>query len=336
MEAGKPIGGKLTYDTENRKRPYNGIEEDIPEEKNYDGNKYIKDAYNYIKKNISSNDLFIWENDIDKLELKFPIDTKGAKKQLEHFIKYKFDMFGDYQDVFLKDSDNSFIFHSGISPMLNIGLITPIEVIDKIIQVYNLSKNKKNILNNVEGFIRQILGWREFCRFTYKLHSDKYLNKNYFKSTKSLDETWYNGTTNILPVDHCIEKAFRFGYLHHIERLMVMANYMTITNINPKDMYKWFMEFSLDSYDWVMEYNIYCMGSYADGGHFTTKPYISSTNYIFKMSNYKKQESEDWINIWDMSFWKFIDKNKQKIAKIGRMSQLIKYAKNAITKINNS
>jgi deoxyribodipyrimidine photolyase-related protein len=185
-------------------------------------------------------------------------------------------------------------------------------------------------LNNVEGFIRQILGWREFCRYMYEHHNDKYLNKNFFNSNKQINNTWYTGTTNIRPIDCCIEKAFRFGYLHHIERLMIVANYMTIAEIDPQDVYRWFMEFSLDSYDWVMYYNVYCMATYSDGGQFTSKPYISSSNYLIKMSNYTK---EDWCDQWDLLFWRFIEKHKNKIKKIGRIANLVKYSKKNINRL---
>jgi deoxyribodipyrimidine photolyase-related protein len=211
--------------------------------------------------------------------------------------------------------------------MINIGLITPDEVINSILNYFdNLTKNeKKKKINDVEGFIRQILGWREFTRYMYEYHSDKYLNKNFFKATKLLSNKWYDGTTGIEPLDICINKAFKYGYLHHIERLMVVANYMTLSGIKPLEMYRWFMEFSLDSYDWVMEYNIYCMASYSDGGQYTSKPYISSSAYILKMSNYDK--SGIWLEKWNKLFWDFLAKHKNKIKKIGRLSMLLKYLK---------
>ena len=317
----KPYGGKLTYDTDNRKKPYDGIDSDIESEDDFMDNKYVIEATHYINRIYKSNN-HIYKSDI---VLKFPIDRKGAIKRLQYFIKNNLFRFGDYQDVILSNETNSFVFHSAFSPMLNIGLITPNEVIDNIINCFNnLNKKEKNKkINDVEGFIRQILGWREFTRYMYEYHSDKYLNKNFFKATKLLTNKWYDGTTGITPLDNCINKAFKYGYLHHIERLMIVANYMTLYGIKPLEMYRWFMEFSLDSYDWVMEYNIYCMASYSDGGQFTSKPYISSSVYILKMSNYNK--SDTWTEKWNELFWYFLAKHKNKIKKIGRLSMLLKY-----------
>lgn len=330
-KTGKYEMNKLTFDSDNRKKPYDGMIDDLINESNYNNNIHVKEAFNYVKKNIPKNHLYVWENDFDKIELKFPINSKIAKKHLNQFIEQKLTMFGDYQDAFLKTTSHSLIFHSGISPMLNIGLLTPFQVIESVISFYNKTKIKKSIINDVEGFIRQIIGWREFCRYLYQSQSKMYLNKNFFRSNNSLSADWYTANVGILPIDRCIEKAFRYGYLHHIERLMVIANYMTLTHIDPKAMYKWFMEFSIDSYDWVMEYNIYSMGSYSDGGKFTTKPYISSSNYLLKMSDYEKKESSEWSDLWDTAFWKFMDKHKDKIKKIPRLSGLIKHIKNHIT-----
>lgn len=360
----KPEGGKLTYDTENRKPPYRGMSDDMNKKKSMIGSvgeldlsqekkekKEIKNAVKYIVDNIPESHINIWngrystlkKNSYDLksvgLELRFPYDHAQTKKRLTFFITNKLKNFGEYQDSIIaprEDSElRSLIYHSGLSVMMNIGLITPLEVIDAIINHYNTltSAKKKCILNSVEGFIRQILGWREFCRYAYEFESVKYLNKNHFNAKSKLSKSWYSGTTDIAPVDDAIEKGFKFGYLHHIERLMVIANYMTLISIDPKEMFKWFTEFALDSYDWVMEYNVYVMGSYSDGGHFTSKPYISSSNYIIKMSDYSKNMDRDWIDTWNLKFWQFIKKHSSKIKKINRLNMLIKYADNNIKKI---
>lgn len=326
MDGKKPIGGKLTYDMDNRLKPYASIEDDVDDYNEYSANTnaYVKEAQKYISKTIKESDLVICSDQV----LKFPIDYNGAVKRVRDFVKYNLFEFGHYQDAMIDSKDNSFVFHSGISPMLNIGLITPEEVIDIVL---GLSKQTiKKHINDVEGFIRQIVGWREFSRYMYEYHGDKYRNKNFFNATKVLTKTWYpksnmnktGDTMGIYPLDVCIEKAFRYGYLHHIERLMIVANYMTLAGISPKQMHRWFTEFALDSYDWVMDYNIYCMASYSDGGHFTSKPYISTSKYVLKMSTYK---NDKWCNEWDNMFWNFIKKHKSKIKKIGRLASLVKY-----------
>lgn len=339
----KPIGGKLTYDSENRKSPYKGMDKDLPKIKNYK-DKYIKESINYCKKNLKEKNYYLPNNiPLKKLsekdiEMIFPINHKDSEKRLENFIDKSFDKFGDYQDAFLKDSEHSLLFHSGISVMMNVGLLTPDDVVERILNSYNNYKStkQKNMLNNVEGFIRQIIGWREFSQYLYQFHLNKFYEKNFFNSKKKLSKAWYDGTTQCVPVDKCIKMGFKYGYLHHIERLMVMANYMTICQIHPNDMFKWFTEFALDSYDWVMAYNIYSMASYADGGNFTTKPYISSSNYIFKMSDYKdNQDNKEWSEEWNKRFWIFMDKHKSKIKKINRLGMILKHTNNNLKKLKS-
>ena len=319
----KPTGGRLTFDNYNRKRPYGNIKADVNDNGDYTNNEYVIEAFKYIRGIMADKDIRLRTD--DDLVLKFPVDRKGSVARLNFFIKHNLSRFGDYQDVML-DNDNSFVFHSALSPMINIGILTPKEVVNAVLIYYrSLSETKKkSMINNVEGFIRQILGWREFTRYMYEYHSDKYLHNNFFNASLSLSKEWYNGTTGILPVDLCIKKAFKYGYLHHIERLMIIANYMTLTSISPHEMYTWFMEFALDSYDWVMEFNVYCMASYSTG-RFTSKPYISSSKYILRMSTYKCDPTVPWCEKWDDAFWKFISKHKEKIKKIGRIATLLRY-----------
>jgi deoxyribodipyrimidine photolyase-related protein len=305
----KPLSGKWTYDSENRsKLPKDFV---VPDVKDFSKNEYVDEAYEYALKNFPNCRNYI----DDDFELIFPIDFANSKKVLANFFNHKFKNFGKYQDAITENE--KLLFHSGISGMLNIGLLTPQDVIEQALEYKNTIE-----MNNIEGFIRQILGWREFCRYTYCFHREKYLNKNYFNAKNKLSIDWYDGTTENVPLDVCIKKAFKNGYLHHIERLMVVANNMVLYGIHPKQMYKWFMEFSLDSYNWVMEFNIYSMASYSDGGVFTTKPYISSSNYIFKMSNYKKSTAT-WNDKMDDMFWDFLKTHKEKIKKINRLNMLI-------------
>lgn len=324
---GNFVGKKLTYDTENRKQPNKEIIKIIPDDNLYKISEY-NNALKYIDNNIDEKELnSIYFNKNNKL--KFPVTHNDSKKVLKQFIREKLKYFGEYQDIILDDTNKSILFHSGISPMLNNGLLTPENVINEV-----LKQTEKEKINNIEGFIRQIIGWREFAKYIYEFHSEKYLNKNHFNCKNKLNKSWYNATTNIKPIDNAIFKAFSFGYLHHIERLMVISNYMLLCEIHPKEVFKWFTEFSLDSYDWVMEFNIYSMATYSDGGLMTTKPYISSSNYILKMSNYNKNKNEQWIHKWDKKFWTFMKKHKNKIKKIYRLNMLLKYADKNIQKLN--
>ena len=165
------------------------------------------------------------------------------------------------------------------------GLITPLEIVNRIL---DFSKSSNVRLNSLEGFIRQIIGWREFIRGIYHSSGVSQRKKNFWGYKKKLPDAFYTGETGIEPVDSTIKKINKYAYCHHIERLMILGNIMILLKYDPDEVYKWFMELFIDSYDWVMVPNVYGMSQYADGGIMSTKPYISGTNYILKISNYKK------------------------------------------------
>ena len=159
-------------------------------------------------------------------------------------------------------------------------------------------------------------------------------NKNFWNfENKPISESFYNGTTGIEPVDNVIKNVLKFGYCHHIERLMIVGNFMLLCRIHPDQVYKWFMEMFIDSYDWVMVPNVYGMSQFSDGGIFSTKPYISGSNYIKKMSDYK---NGDWCVIWDGMFWKFIKDYEAYFRKQYRLSMLTRNLDNMDTqRLNN-
>jgi len=229
----------------------------------------------------------------------YPISSKDAYEAYETFLKNNFNKFGIFQDVI--QSSNPFMYHSIISPMLNNGLLVPINLI-KIIRKYE----GKMDINNYEGFIRQVIGWREYMRYLY-LYRYEELLKNSFGNNKRLGKEWYIGNTGLIVIDNEISKAIKYGYSHHIIRLMIFLNFMIINEIRPDDIYKWFMEVvSIDAYDWVMISNIYSMGYFSKIG--MKRPYLSSSNYIIKMSNYKKDGI--WDIIWDEKYRSFVKSRK--------------------------
>jgi deoxyribodipyrimidine photolyase-related protein len=251
-----------------------------------------------------------------------PLTRQEALKNLDNFISLKFENFGSYEDAIL--IEDNFLFHSALSPSLNLGLITPKEIINKILKYIDYNDIP---LNSVEGFIRQIIGWREFIRGVYQVKGDQQEKGNFFNFSNKVSNSWYSGTTGIPPLDDAINFSNLYGYTHHINRLMIISNIMTLSEINPKEAYKWFMEMFIDSSDWVMVPNVYGMGTYADGGIFSTKPYICGSNYILKMSNYKKG---DWCDIVDGLYWRFVDKHLNKIKNNHRLS----FMKNTLQKMN--
>jgi len=292
-----------SYDTENRNPlPDNVTVPKLGKNTSVDQG-YIKEAIEYI------SNIKIFSNNCGPTELIlndcwFPVTHSGSEKWLNKFIKDRLNKFGDYQDA-IRD-DNQTMFHSLIAPMFNIGLINPYDIISNVMK--NKDKNKIKI-NNVEGFLRQIIGWREYQRYCYLYYYDKMTKANVFENDRKLSNSLYEGTTGLPPVDDAIKSAFKTGYLHHIQRLMVMSNIFNLMNISPDESYKWFMEFSVDSYDWLMTQNVYSMGMWADGGLTMRKPYISTAAYVLKMSNYKEPRNTDsdnnssWTEIWRALFY---------------------------------
>jgi deoxyribodipyrimidine photolyase-related protein len=232
---------------------------------------------------------------LDTLRI-YPINSIDSYRHFEQFLINKCKYFGDFQDVI--QDNNPFLYHSIISPMLNIGLIEPLKIIQIIIKYEN-----KLPLNAYEGFIRQIIGWREYMKYLYQYKYDLLIKSNNFNNSNNLDKSWYNATTGIIILDNEIKKVITYGYAHHIVRLMVFLNFMILNQINPNEIYKWFMEvISIDAYDWVMIPNIYSMGYFSNIG--MKRPYLSSSNYLLKMSNYKKDNK--WDIIWTNKFRNFV------------------------------
>jgi deoxyribodipyrimidine photolyase-related protein len=224
--------------------------------------------------------------------------------------------FGDFEDAILREE--IIINHSVISPMLNIGLLTPDQIITQLIA---FSRENGVPINSLEGFIRQVIGWREFIRGIYISKGTEERTKNYWAFDKKIPASFYDGTTGILPIDETIKKILKTGYCHHIERLMVLGNFMLLCEFDPDEVYRWFMELFIDSYDWVMVPNVYGMSQYADGGLMSSKPYVSGSNYLMKMSDYPKGE---WQEVWDALFWRFLDKQRVFFLKNPRLSMLVR------------
>ena len=283
-------------------------------------NKYITAAIKYVDTHWPDNLAPIYvqnkERSIIPESILFPITHEGAAIWLDHFCRHKLHLFGKYEDS-IDSVPRNFLFHSAITPMLNIGLITPNQVINVITAYYNKHKSVIGIAN-YEAFIRQVIGWREYQRYIYKYAGKQMRAGNHFNNKGRLSDVWYNATTGIKPVDDAVRMAINDGYIHHILRLMVVGNMMNLVGIHPDDVYKWFMEFSLDSYDWVMVGNVYSMALWADGGLTMRKPYISGSGYIIKMGNFTKEQLKlkdegsglTWPEKWDVLFHSFIDRNQ--------------------------
>lgn len=324
MDSNKPVGGKWSFDTENRlalppKHKVPGITKTK-------SNKYIKEAINYVNKHFPDNygslDNFI-----------YPIDSSQSKKWLDKFLEERLKNFGPYEDA-VSESE-PFIYHSVLSPMMNIGLITDQEVVETSYSYYQ--SHKKTIpIQSFEGFIRQVIGWRNYVYTVYLLDGKNLFESNFLKHKNELNEKFWTGETGIKPIDSLIQKIVDYSYVHHIERLMYLGNFMLICLVHPKEVYRIFMEWTIDAYDWVMVPNVFGMSQYADGGTMMTRPYFSSSNYIDKMSTYKKSKSTDdsksWSEIWDALYYNFIAKHRLILKKNYAISRQVKHWDNKTNK----
>jgi deoxyribodipyrimidine photolyase-related protein len=306
MSEGKPLGGQWSFDSDNQAKLPKDIT--LPEDFTWLENSEVHEAQAWLIEITSEQygDSNVW----------VPYTRTAAKKMLQEFLVSRFENFGTYEDAITTRHHR--LFHSTLSPLINIGLLSPLEVIETAV---NYAETHTTPINSLEGFVRQILGWREFIRASYEVDGTAMRNQNFFNHAQILPTTFWTGTTNILPLDTSITTALMYGYNHHIERLMVMGNFMLLAQINPHNVYHWFMGMYVDAYDWVMVPNVYGMSQFSDGGSFATKPYISGASYLRKMSDYPKG---DWEELWTALYWNFINTHKDFFSKNYRLSMMPK------------
>ena len=305
-ESGEPVGGRWSFDGENRLRLPSKLRPP----------HVAKSAPDAITRDVMAMVQAEFPEHAGRVEnFEYPVDHEGAQAWLDEFVENRVDRFGDYEDAISKDE--KVIFHGVLSPLLNIGLLTPRQVIEAV-----LFRHRANPvpINSLEGFIRQVIGWREFVRGIDRDYERLALPSGPFRHQSRLKRCWWNGTTGLVPLDMSIKRAIEDGYCHHIERLMVLGSSMLMCEVDPAEANRWYMEMFLDATDWVMRPNVFGMSQFADGGYFATKPYISGSNYLLKMSNYEKGP---WCDVWDGLYWRFIDKNCGFFASNPRLSVML-------------
>jgi deoxyribodipyrimidine photolyase-related protein len=226
------------------------------------------------------------------------------------------DDYGAFEDPI--SATQTTLFHSVLIPMLNIGLLTPAEVINRTLEWH---RQRPVPLNSLEGFVRQIIGWREFIRGIDRDYETMNLPAGPFRHTRQLNSCWYDGSTGLPPLDTAIQRARDHAFCHHIERLMVIGSAMLMCEVEPLEANRWFMEMFIDAAEWVMRPNVLGMSQFADGGYFATKPYLSGSNYLLKMSDFPKGP---WCDVWDGLYWRFIDRNRAFFAGNHRLSVMVK------------
>jgi len=311
-DEGQPIGGKWSFDEENRKKVPRTMLGELPSIPKTKLDEIDEAARDHVQANYAKNPGSL-------KQLHYPTDHKGAASWLKNFLKHRFENFGTYEDAIVEGE--SWLWHSVLTPMLNIGLLTPAQVIKAALK--HAEKNQTPI-NSLEGFVRQVIGWREFIRATYEDLGVTMRNSNHWNHHRNIPSSFYDGTTGILPVDDTIKRILETGYCHHIERLMVLGGFMFLCEFHPRQIYRWFMEMFVDSYDWVMVPNVYGMSQHADGGLITTKPYFSGSSYVRKMSHHKKAP---WSEVWDGLYWRWIWNHVDELSTNPRWAMMCSMAK---------
>ena len=298
---GKPVGGVWSLDAENRKRLPKGLAPPEKETLCYNDHEtaLLAEAARRFAGNPGASEGF-----------SHPLTPDHAEYELEQFLNERFLSFGEYEDAI---SENKItLYHSRLSAAINCGLLSPAHVIETALA---FAEKHQTPLNSVEGFVRQIIGWREYMRATYVWFGPRMREANSLSHHADLPKGFWDAETGIRPLDGAIRSALATAYTHHIERLMVLGCFLLLNETHPTAVYDWFMALFIDAYDWVMVPNVYAMSQYADEG-ITTKPYLCGSNYILKMSNYPK---EGWTEIWDGLYWRFIDRHRDTLAKNQRL-----------------
>jgi len=304
---GEPQGGRWSFDTENRKK--------LPKKQRVPDLPKVTDSEHAHR--VTSLVATLFSDHPGRASTPWlPTTREGSLAWLDTFLDRRLYLFGPYEDALTGRHD--VVFHAVLSPMMNLGLILPNEILEKTMAY---ATRETVPLPSLEGFVRQVIGWREFIRGIYRHFDKKQRETNFFGHRGALGDCWYEGGTGIPILDDVIEKIDRLAWAHHIERLMVLGNLMLLCEVHPLEVYRWFMEMFLDSSDWVMGPNVFGMSQFSDGGIFATKPYICGSSYLLKMSDYGRG---DWCDIVDGLYWRFIGKNRRVFANNHRMSMMVK------------
>ncbi|MGA1626460.1 MAG: cryptochrome/photolyase family protein, partial [Prochlorothrix sp.] len=313
----QPLGDRWNFDQENRKPPKNNLAP--PEPLNFEPDAITQATIDRVQQlglpGYGHLAGFQWG-----------VTRTDALQVLHHFVTVGLGQFGTYQDAMVTGQQT--LWHSLISPYLNLGLLTPREVIAAIEQAYITHAIP---LNNVEGFIRQVLGWREYMQGLSQWVDEDYTQRNWFNHQVPLPKFyWQSQQTQMNCLATVLSQVEETGYAHHIQRLMILSNFALIIGVNPQELEAWFHAAFIDAYDWVMQTNVLGMGQFADGGLLASKPYASSANYINKMSDYcrtcvynPKVRTGDDACPFNYFYWDFLTRHQDKLKQTGRMGLIL-------------
>ena len=316
VDDGAPVGGKWSFDTENRKKLPRGYTPAavgrfarhpvLQRDGTFDFDALMADPVD-VEVSDDVELAIAWvhaefpDAPGDPDQFAWPTSADEAREHLQEFVRERLDDFGPYEDAI--STAHPFINHGLLTAALNIGLLDPREVVQAVLD----GADQNTPLSSLEGFVRQVIGWREYMRATYRTRGRQMRTANRLDHRNALGDGWWNASTGLAPVDLVISRVLDTGYAHHIERLMVLGNAMSLLRIHPDAVYEWFMEMFIDAYDWVMVPNVYAMSQFAAGDEITTKPYVSGSNYLRKMSDLPAGE---WMPDWDGLYWTFIEDHR--------------------------
>lgn len=313
MDGDTPEGGKWNYDSENRKPAKDDLF--MPKPLRFQPDPITQDVIEMVKAEFPNRfgrtDGFF-----------FAVTRDGAKEALSYFVDNVLPRFGDYQDAML--TGEPFLYHSLLSMYLNAGLLGPIEICEAVEAAYKAGSAP---LNATEGYIRQIIGWREYVRGIYWLKMPEYLEENALGATRDLPEFYWTGETDMHCLSEAVGQTIEHAYAHHIQRLMITGNFALLIGVDPKQIHEWYLAVYIDAFEWVELPNTLGMSQFADGGLLGSKPYASSGAYINRMSNYcksckynvKERVGEDACP-FNSLYWHFIARNEEELSSNNRMS----------------
>lgn len=270
-------------------------------------NKWVADATKYVAEHFPDNpgsEAFVW-----------PTSHNEAVDWLHDFVENRLDDYGTHNDLI--DSQSSWLYHSALSASLNLGLLSPQQVVEAALQRH---AKRPVALNNLECFVRQILGWREFIRGVSLVGGTSLRKANPLKSNRKLTSAWYDGTTGLPPFDDLVKKVLAKGYANHTERLLIAGTLMTVCEIDPEDIHQWFGELFVDAHEWALTPNVYALNQFADNSTLEGGPYICTSKTLLDRSDYERGE---WCNVWDGLYWRFIEKHKATLKKTPKMRSIV-------------
>ncbi len=317
MDGDQPLNGQWNFDADNRKKLPLNHKATAPFIFNNDVTKILQEIQKTNVKTIGKVDAanFIW-----------PINRSQSLALLDFFVKECLPLFGTYEDAMTPTEWS--LYHSRLSFSMNTKMLSPLEVIQKTIDEWSKRPNEISF-NQLEGFVRQILGWREYMRGIYWLKMPEYATLNFLEHTNKLPEWYWTGKTKMKCLSHSITQSLDYAYAHHIQRLMVTGNFALLAGVHPDEVDAWYLGIYIDALEWVEITNTRGMSQFADGGIVGSKPYVSSATYIDKMSHYcgscyykKNIKTGDKACPFNSLYWNFYDKHEAKLAKNPRIGMM--------------